>query len=138
MWKKFTCNLRGLGTLGKVSLWQNWQTRLCIYVHPKADAYLRSWDYAPFFLITTKLRLVSFSLQTLSFYFLSVSEYKKQWVFSSTGLFLKFTVNQYSGFLALQGRSFLKFFKIFTLAFYIFKKNFFGKKNFFIAPFETY
>ena len=40
--RKIACNLRGLGTLGKVSLWQNWQTRLCIYVHPKADAYLRS------------------------------------------------------------------------------------------------
>ena len=40
--------------------------------------------------------------------------YKKRWFFSSTGLFLKFPVFSVLRFLSLT-RSFLKFFKIFTL-----------------------
>ena len=52
-----------------------------------------------------KWRKVFLILWYVSYNFIhSVSEYKKWWVFSSTGLFLKFPVFSLLKFLALQGR----------------------------------
>ena len=130
-WKK------GPKKLLRIHNWIFWAAYLELPIWPKIDFpyWKLGWGSlcSFYFVIWTfdrALKACKLSCETCSSHVIhSVSEYKKLCFFQyCTVLFLIFLLFSIFGFLSL-ARSLLKFFKIFTLVSYIFKKNTFFTKH---------